>query len=44
MIAEAEANKTTRDTTIDDVLARHPHIAKEIDDEIENHQWWKDVN
>ena len=44
MIAEAEANKTTRDTTIDDVLARHPYIAKEIDDEIENHQWWKDVN
>eukprot|EP00942_MAST-04A_sp_MAST-4A-sp1_P009560 g9560.t1 len=44
MIAEAEANKTTRDTTIDEVLARYPHIAEEIDDEIENHQWWKDVN
>mgnify|MGYP003962576727 FL=1 len=43
MIAEAEANKTTRDTTIDEVLARHPHIAAEIDDEIEKHQWWKDV-
>ena len=44
MIAEGEANKTTRYTTIDEVLARYPHIAEEIDDEIENHQWWKDVN
>ena len=44
MIAEAEANKTTRETTIDEVLARYPHIVEEIDDEIENHQWWKDVN
>jgi len=44
MIAEAEANKTTRETTIDEVLARYPHIAEEIDDEIENHQWLKDVN
>ena len=43
MISEAESTKTTADTTVEEVLNRYPEIAKEIDQEVEEHQWWKDV-
>ena len=43
MIAEAETSKTTADTTVEEVLNRYPEIAKEIDEEVEQHLWWKDV-
>lgn len=43
MITSAETTKTSADTTVEEVLARHPEIGEEIDEEIKKHEWWKDV-
>eukprot|EP00591_Stephanopyxis_turris_P009006 CAMPEP_0195528560 /NCGR_PEP_ID=MMETSP0794_2-20130614/30737_1 /TAXON_ID=515487 /ORGANISM="Stephanopyxis turris, Strain CCMP 815" /LENGTH=209 /DNA_ID=CAMNT_0040659715 /DNA_START=42 /DNA_END=671 /DNA_ORIENTATION=+ len=42
-LALMKANRTTRDTTGEDVRALYPDIAKEVDDEIDNREWFKDV-
>ena len=36
--------KVGPNTTVEDVYAAYPEIEKEIDDEINEHQWSKDVN
>ena len=38
------AKRTGKTTTVDDVYEAFPEIKKEIDDEIENHEWHKDIN
>lgn len=38
-----EQNSITLDTTTAELLNRHPGLAKEIEQEIKNHQWGKDV-
>ena len=43
MIADAKTQVTTKETTVDEVLQRYPEIAKEIDQEIKEHEWWKSV-
>ena len=37
------AKKVGPNTTVDDVYAAYPEIEKEIDDEIDQHQWSKDI-
>lgn len=37
------ANRTTKDTTIHDFKMNYPAIHEEIEDEIENREWFKDV-
>ena len=36
--------KVGPNTTVEDVYAAYPEIEKEIDEEIDQHQWSKDVN
>ncbi|CAM9288797.1 unnamed protein product [Heterosigma akashiwo] len=43
LIATMEGKKIGLDTTVADVLARHPEIEKEVDEEINNHEWAKDT-
>jgi len=43
-VATMVSKRMGRDTTPEDVFAAYPHIEKEIEEEIENHQWHKDVN
>ena len=38
-----KANKTTADTTIYDLMCNNPTIHEEIENEIENRQWFKDI-
>ena len=38
-----KANRTTKDTTIHDFKMNYPGIHEEIEDEIENREWFKDV-
>jgi hypothetical protein len=40
MIEQAQAEMTTKDTTIDEVLARYPEIGAEIQDDIDNDRWF----
>ena len=44
MIDEQKANRTTRDTTVDEVLARHPELAAQFDDDIANDRWFPSKN
>lgn len=41
--AVLQANRTTRDTTAAQLREIYPDIAKEIDEEIDNREWFKDV-
>ncbi|EQC35501.1 hypothetical protein SDRG_07209 [Saprolegnia diclina VS20] len=43
LIALMEETRTTKATTIDEVAAMHPEIVDEIDEEIANYDWEKDV-
>jgi len=38
-----KANRTTKDTTIHDFKMNYPAIHEQIEDEIENREWFKDV-
>jgi len=38
-----KSTKTTEDTTILDLMCNNPTIHEEIEDEIENREWFKDV-
>ena len=38
-----KANRTTRDTCVADLKAVYPDVAEEIDTEINNREWFKDV-
>ena len=40
MIVEAQNNRTDADTTIQEILERHPEIAAEIQQEIKDDQWF----
>ena len=40
MIAEAKANRTDENTTIAEILERHPEIAAEIEQEIKDDKWF----
>ena len=40
MIAEAQNNRTDADTTIQEILERHPEIAAEIQQEIKDDKWF----
>ena len=40
LVAAAKENRTDENTTIDEVLARHPEIAAEIDQEIKEDKWY----
>jgi len=42
-IAMLESNMTNASTTLDDVYAKYPKMQAEIEDEIENHEWGKDI-
>ena len=42
-LATLKTNRTTRDTTAADLRRLYPDIAKEIDEEIDNREWFKDV-
>ena len=37
------AKRTSKATTVDDVYEAFPNIKKEVDEEIENHEWHKDT-
>lgn len=37
-----ETSRITRDTSVGEMKTRFPHIAKEVEAEIKNHQWLKD--
>ena len=41
-LAEFEKNRITPETTIADLEIRFPDIAREIEQEIKNHEWAKD--
>ena len=43
-LAKLEQNRTTKDTTIDDVVALYPEIAAEVQGEIKKHEWMKGVS
>mmetsp|Transcript_28615 Transcript_28615/g.61354 ORF Transcript_28615/g.61354 Transcript_28615/m.61354 type:complete len:173 (+) Transcript_28615:102-620(+) len=38
-----KSTKTTEDTTIHDLMCNNPTIHEEIEDEIENREWFKDL-
>ena len=40
MIVEAQNNRTDADTTIQEILERHPEIAAEIQQEIKDDKWF----
>lgn len=40
-LKKLEAARTTRDTTIDDVVKLYPQLEKQVQEEIANHQWGK---
>jgi len=42
-LAVLKTNRTTRDTTATQLREIYPDIAKEIDEEIEKREWFKDV-
>jgi len=41
-IDQFEANRITLDSTVADMRKRFPDIAREIEQEIKNHEWAKD--
>lgn len=43
LIGLMEETRTSRATTMDEVTAMYPEVADEIDDEIANYDWEKDV-
>ncbi|OQR92180.1 hypothetical protein THRCLA_22406 [Thraustotheca clavata] len=43
LIALMEETRTTKATTIDEVAAMYPEVLEEIDEEIANYEWEKDV-
>uniref|UniRef100_A0A7S3JVE1 ATP synthase subunit d, mitochondrial n=1 Tax=Aureoumbra lagunensis TaxID=44058 RepID=A0A7S3JVE1_9STRA len=43
-IASLKASKVGPDTTVEDIYKAFPEIEKEVDEEIHNHEWGKDVN
>eukprot|EP00953_Heterococcus_sp_UTEX-ZZ885_P020416 11424-Heterococcus_DN1.PRE.1 len=42
-LAKRKRTRTTLDTTVADLLKEYPELEEEIDDEIANHDWEKDV-
>jgi hypothetical protein len=42
-IAFQKATRTTEDTTVYDLMCNNPTIHEEIENEIENREWFKDV-
>ena len=38
-----KATRTTEDTTVYDLMCNNPTIHEEIEDEIENREWFKDI-
>jgi len=42
-IAMLESNMTDATTTLDDVYAKYPKMQAEIEEEINNHEWGKDI-
>ena len=42
-VAMMIAKKTDRTTTTDDVFEAYPDLKKEVEEEIENHEWQKDI-
>jgi hypothetical protein len=40
MIAEAQNNRTDENTTVAEILERHPDIAAEIKEEIKEDKWF----
>jgi hypothetical protein len=43
-LATLQKNRTTKDTTIEDVAALYPELAAEVQSEIKKHEWMKGVN
>ena len=37
------ANRTSKDTTIDDVTTQYPHIKTEVEAEIKSNEWGKSI-
>jgi len=44
MAEQMEAKKTGYSTSLEDVYAMYPELEAEIDEEIANHEWGKDIN
>jgi len=42
-LEQALAKQTTRDSLVEDVWAKHPKIKEEVLNEINNHEWFKDM-
>ena len=42
-VALMTAKRTGLDTTVDDVYEAFPQVKKEIEEEIANHEWHKDI-
>ncbi|KAG5177226.1 hypothetical protein JKP88DRAFT_87523 [Tribonema minus] len=43
LLATMMKSRTTRETTVDDMIKAYPEMAKEIDEEIANHEWSKGI-
>eukprot|EP00616_Rhizochromulina_sp_CCMP1243_P013430 CAMPEP_0118962278 /NCGR_PEP_ID=MMETSP1173-20130426/677_1 /TAXON_ID=1034831 /ORGANISM="Rhizochromulina marina cf, Strain CCMP1243" /LENGTH=183 /DNA_ID=CAMNT_0006910527 /DNA_START=85 /DNA_END=637 /DNA_ORIENTATION=- len=44
MVEQMEAKKTGPGTSLEDIYAMYPELEAEIDEEIANHEWGKDIN
>jgi hypothetical protein len=42
-VAMMKSKRVGADTTVDDIYEAYPDIKKEVHDEIENHEWHKDI-
>jgi len=43
LVATMEANKVCPTTTLEQIYELYPDMQAEIEDEIENHEWGKDI-
>ena len=43
-LGKLQANRTTKDTTVDDVVALYPDLDAEVQQEIKKHEWMKGVS
>lgn len=42
-LEKLKANRTTRDTTLSDIKSMYPEIAAQVEKEVDNREWFKDV-
>lgn len=42
-LVDAQASQFTKETTANETAARFPIVGREVEQEIKNHQWMKDI-